>query len=64
MESGAYQIELLGADAQVTLTLQAQDGETVSGQGQMVVDSFDVAKYRVTATDAQDVEYEIEYTFR
>lgn len=62
--SGTYKIELLGENGQVTLTLEAQAGQTVSGHGQMIVDSFGAAKYRVTATEAQGVEYSIEYSFR
>jgi hypothetical protein len=66
VEKGSYRIELLGAgqDDRVTLVLEAHDGETVSGHGQMVVDSFDTATYRVTAVAAENVEYTIVYTFR
>ena len=66
VEKGTYRIELLGAgeDDRVTLVLEARDGETVSGHGQMVVDSFDAANYRVTAVEAENVEYTIVYTFR
>jgi archaellin len=61
---GSYKIELLGKDDQVTLTLEARDGETVSGHGQMVTDSFGEASYRVTAVDAENVDYVLEYTFQ
>jgi hypothetical protein len=61
---GTFKIELLGEDGEVTLTLEASDGQTVSGHGQMVENSFGEASYRVTATDAKDVEYTIDYTFR
>jgi hypothetical protein len=63
---GTYTIELLGAggDDEVTLILEASDGQTVSGHGQMVVDSFDEANYRVTATGAENVEYTIVYTYK
>lgn len=66
VEKGSYRIELLGAgeDDRVTLVLEARDGETVSGYGQMVVDSFDAATYRVTAVEAENVEYTLVYTFR
>jgi hypothetical protein len=66
VEKGSYKIELLGAseDDQVTLILEASDGQAVSGHGQMVVDSFDEASYRVTALNAENVEYSIVYTFR
>ena len=61
---GTYKIELLGKDDQVTLTLEARDGETVSGHGQMVTDSFGEASYRVTAVDAQNVDYVLEYSLQ
>lgn len=61
---GSYKIELLGEDEQVTLTLEAGAGETVSGQGWMVTDGFGEASYRVTADGAEEVEYTIDYTFR
>lgn len=62
--TGSYKIELLGENDEVTLALEAQGGETVSGQGWMVADAFGDASYRVTAVEAEDVEYRIEYTFR
>lgn len=61
---GTYKIELLGDDDQVTLTLEASSGETVSGEGWMVTDAFGDAQYRVTAAEAEDVDYQIEYVFR
>lgn len=61
---GTYTIELLGKDNQVTLALEARDGETVAGHGQMVADSFGQASYRVTALEAENVDYVLEYTFR
>lgn len=61
---GTYKIELLGADGEVTLTLEASDGQAVSGHGQMVTDTFGEASYRVTATEAEDVQYSLNYTFR
>jgi hypothetical protein len=62
---GSYKIELLGENEEVTLTLEARDGQTVSGQGQMVVSGMDEeASYRVTAVEAENVEYSMEYTFR
>lgn len=61
---GSYKIELLGENDEVTLVLEAQGGEAVSGLGWMVTDSFGDASYRVTAVEAEDVEYTIEYTFR
>jgi hypothetical protein len=64
VEKGAFKIELLGKDDQVTLTLEARDGESVSGHGQMVVDAFEEANFRVTATEAENVEYTIVYTYQ
>jgi PBP1b-binding outer membrane lipoprotein LpoB len=61
---GSYKIELLGENDEVTLVLEAQDGQTVSGQGWMVADSFGDASYRVTAVEAENVEYVIEYIYR
>lgn len=61
---GTYKIELLGEDDEVTLALEASAGETVSGEGWMVADAFGEAGYRVTATEAEEVDYQIEYTFR
>ncbi len=63
VEKGAFKIELLGEDDQVTLTLEARDGQAVSGHGRMAV-TFSEASYRVTAVEAEGVEYTIEYTFR
>jgi hypothetical protein len=61
---GSYKIELLGEDDQVTLSLEAHDGQTVSGRGQMVTDAFGEASYRVTALDAENVAYALQYTFQ
>jgi hypothetical protein len=61
---GSYKIELLGDEDELTLALEATDGQTVSGQGWMVTDGFGEAHYRVTAVEAEDVNYTIEYTFR
>jgi len=61
---GSYKIELLGDEDQVTLALEAANGQTVSGQGWMATDSFGEAHYRVMAVGAQEVNYTIDYTFR
>jgi hypothetical protein len=61
---GSFKIELLGPDDQVTLTLEARDGESVSGSGSMAVDSFGEASYRVTAVEAEDIEYSLVYVYR
>jgi hypothetical protein len=62
--SGTFKIELLGADDAVTLTLESQDGKTVSGNGQIVANVFADAAYRVTALEAKDVSYRIDYTLQ
>jgi hypothetical protein len=49
---------------EATLTLEARDGEQVSGSGSMAVDSFGEASYRVTAVEAEDVEYTIAFVYR
>ena len=64
VEKGVFKIELLGEDDEATLTLEARDGQTASGQGQMLIDSFGDASYRVTATEAEGIGYTIEYTYR
>lgn len=61
---GSYTIELLGRDDQVTLVLTAQAGQTVTGHGQMVTDTFGTASYRVTAVEAENVDYQIVYIFQ
>lgn len=61
---GSFKIELLGPDDQVTLSLEAHDGQEVSGSGTMAVDSFGEASYRVTAVEAENVEYTIVFVYR
>lgn len=61
---GSFKIELLGENDEVTLVLEAQGPAAVSGIGSMVTDAFGDASYRVTAVEAEDVEYRIEYVFR
>lgn len=61
---GSFTIELLGDDDAVTLTLEARDGQTVSGQGQCVLDVFGDARYRVTAVEAENVDYRMDYRFQ
>lgn len=65
VEKGSFKIELLGEgdEDNVTLVLEARDGQSVSGHGVMVVDAFDEASYRVTAVEAENVEYTLEYVF-
>jgi hypothetical protein len=64
VEKGSFKIELLGPDGEVTLTLEARDGEQVSGSGLMAVDSFGEASYRVTAVEAENVEYSLVFVYR
>jgi hypothetical protein len=64
VEKGTFRIELLGENDEATLALEARDGQTLSEQGQMYVDSFGEASYRITATEAENVEYAIEYSFQ
>jgi len=61
---GSYKIELLGENDEVTMVLEVQGGQALSGVGSMVTDAFGDARYRVTAVEAEDVEYRIEYVFR
>jgi hypothetical protein len=62
--TGSYKIELLGENGEVTLALEAHDGQTVTGHGQMVTDAFGEANYRVTAVEAGNVAYALQYTFQ
>ena len=59
---GSFKIELLGQDGQATLALEARDGETLTGHGQIVVDDFGNVPYRVTAVEAENVDYYMEYS--
>jgi hypothetical protein len=61
---GSFKIELLGWDEKVTLTLEARDGETLAGHGQIVVDDSGDVPYRVTAIEAENVDYYMEYTIQ
>jgi hypothetical protein len=61
---GSFRIDLLGEEDEVTLALEASAGQTVQGEGWMVTDAFGEASYRVTADEAEEVAYTIDYTFR
>jgi hypothetical protein len=61
---GSFKIELLGSEDEVTLTLEARDGQQVSGSGLMAVDTFGEASYRVTAVEAENVEYTLVFVYR
>jgi hypothetical protein len=62
VEEGTFTIELLDADGNVTLSLQATPGNPASGQGYMET-RFDEAEYRVTADGAKGVHYRLDFTF-
>lgn len=62
VEEGTFTIELLDADGNVTLWLQATPGNPASGRGYMGVD-FDEAGYRVMAEEANGVHYRFEFVF-
>jgi len=58
---GTFHIELLDGEGNVTLSLEATPGRPASGSGFMKADSFGDARYRVTAVEAKDVKYRIEF---
>jgi hypothetical protein len=62
VEEGIFAIELLDADDNVTLSLEATPGNPASGQGYMER-VFGNAQYRVTAEEARGVRYRLEFTF-
>ena len=62
VSEGTFGIELLDGEGNVTLSLEATAGHPASGSGYMETDAFGDAKYRVTATEARDVKYRIEFT--
>ena len=58
---GTFSIELLDREDNVTLTLEARPGHPATGSGYMVTNAFGEARYRVTAVEAKNVEYRIEF---
>ena len=62
VSEGTFGIELLDGEGNVTLSLEASAGRPASGRGYMETDTFGDAKYRVTAAEARDVKYRIEFT--
>jgi hypothetical protein len=62
VEEGSFAIELLDADENVTLALQATPGSPASGRGYMELD-FGTAQYRVRAEEARGAHYRLEFTF-
>ena len=64
VDKGSYRMEFLGEDQEVTLTLEASNGEQASGTGYVVTDTFGEAQFRVTAEEAEGVSYHINYRVR
>ncbi|MGD2148107.1 MAG: hypothetical protein PVH41_15560 [Anaerolineae bacterium] len=62
VEEGSFAIELLDAEGNVTLSLEATPGNPASGRGTMET-SFGQAEYRVRAEEARGVKYRLEFTF-
>lgn len=62
VEEGSFAIELLDADDNVTLSLEATPGNPASGQGTMET-VFGTARYRVMAEEARGVRYRLEFTY-
>jgi hypothetical protein len=62
VEQGTFAIELLDADDNVTLSLEATPGSPASGRGYLET-VFGTAQYRVTAEEAQGVRYRLDFTF-
>ena len=60
MGKGSYKIELVGDEDEVTLALEAADGQTVNGQGWMAIDCFGEAHYWVMAVEAEEVGFTVE----
>ncbi len=58
---GTFGIELLDGEGNVTLSLEATPGNPASGSGFMDTDAFGDANYRVTAVEARDVKFRIEF---
>jgi len=58
---GTFHIELLDGEGNVTLSLEATPGRPANGSGFMKADSFGDARYRVTAVEAKDVKYRLEF---
>jgi hypothetical protein len=58
---GTFRIELLDGEGNVTLSVEATPGRPVSDSGFMKADAFGDARYRVTAVEAKDVKYRIEF---
>ncbi len=62
VEEGTFTIELLDAEGNVTLAVQATPGNPTSGRGYMESRGGEV-EYRVTAAEAKGVHYRLEFAF-
>lgn len=62
VEEGAFTIELLDAEGNVTLSVQATPGNPASGRGYMESRAGEV-EYRVTAAEAKGVHYRLAFEF-
>jgi len=61
---GTFGIELLDQEGNGTLSLEAAPGRPASGSGTMETNAFGEARYRVTAVEARDVKYRIEFDIK
>lgn len=62
VEEGAFTIELLDAEGNVTLTCRATPGDPASGRGHMETNAGE-AVYRIAAEGAKGVQYRIDFEF-
>jgi hypothetical protein len=61
---GAFQIELLDVHGDVRQIIDGTPGQTVNSFGVVETGPFGNAKYRVTAVEATDVKYRMEFDIR
>jgi hypothetical protein len=61
---GTFQIELMDGEGNVTLTLEATSGQPASDSSLVTTGPFGDVKYRVTAVEAKDVKYRIEFDIK
>ncbi len=61
VKKGLYKIELL-EKGQPSLTLTAQAGKTVKGNGRLSVNAGGTVQYRVTAKKAKDVAFDLSFS--
>lgn len=60
--AGKFTIELLDANGMMNYWVEATPGQPAMGQGFLDTGPFGKAKYRVTAEEAEDVKFRIEFT--